>query len=147
MTIKVLPSLCSAGIALIAANAMLQQARAADLADDPFAQEVALDDEALSEARGGIAINGFVFEFGISTLLLVEGALIEGAPQEPLAITFDQSIGSLVINNVVDGATISRTVALDIHALNFNHVTSISSAALTAYDVTSVLYTAGLSGF
>lgn len=112
---------------------------------DPFAAETPMDEAALREARGGFVINGFVIDFAVRTILIIDGAVAAGAATSPLAFDIDPSINTLIINNSLDGVAVSRVVALDVVMPNFNSALSSAVAAGAGADVAASLYS--LSGF
>jgi hypothetical protein len=137
------------GIHFLIATVVLASApaAAAEPLEDPFAAERVMSESALADARGGLRFRGFLFEFGIRTSLLINASLPDGTAGAPVTATFDESIQSLIINNTLDDVTISQTIAIDVHALNYGAMIATSAGAAVARDLPSALYPIGLSGF
>jgi len=112
---------------------------------DPFAAETPMDEATLSEARGGLVINGFVIDFAVRTIVIIDGIAALSGATSPVAFDIDPSINTLVISNTLDGIEISRVVALDVVVPNFNAALSSAVAAGIGADIAPSLYS--LSGF
>jgi hypothetical protein len=129
---------------LIAAFAALLPV-AADAADaaDPFAAETPMSDADLAEARGGLSVGGFVFDFGVQTMLIVEDATDPAAALQPLTATFDPAVNTIIINNALDGVAISRVVAVDVAVPNFTPALSSAHAGAAGAGLASILLALG----
>ncbi|MEL7489948.1 MAG: hypothetical protein AAGJ73_04445 [Pseudomonadota bacterium] len=91
---------------------------------DPFAEEIPLTTEELSEQRGGYFVSGLLIDFGVTlTDITVQTGLSATAPGldgGPAAtVIFDPETTKTIINNTIDGAVISRNVQLNIAIPNF----------------------------
>ncbi len=128
---------------LSACAALLPLSAAAEGVADPFAAETPMTEAALSEARGGLAVGGFVFDFSVRTTLTVEGAIDPAAALRSLAVAFDPAINTIIINNALDGVAISRILSLDVSVPNFTPALSNAQAVSAGADFASMLLTLG----
>jgi hypothetical protein len=130
-------------VLLAASAACLPLSAAAEDFADPFAAETPMSEAELSEARGGLAVGGFVFDFSVQTTLSVEGAIDPSAALQPLAVSFDPAVNTIVINNALDGVSFSRIVALDVSVPNFTPALSNAQAVSAGADLAAMLLTLG----
>lgn len=130
-------------IALSIASAPL--AARAEAAPDPFEAELAMSDAALAAARGGLVVNGFLIDFAVRTTLIIDAAGALSGHSTPVAFEFDPSVNSLIINNSLDGAEISRIVSLDVAVRNFSSELSSAMASSAGADASAARLS--LTGF